>query len=215
MSEATRIGILGGTFDPPHIGHLRAAIEAREALALHRVLLVVANDPWQKSGSRSVTPAEIRLEMVRAAVEGVEHVEASDIEIRRGGPSYTVETLRTLHGHGHGLEHGAGLVVLVGADVVGGLDTWHEATELPGLAELAVFDRSLDGSHAGSIIPPEAVAVVAPGVEWEVRSVPLPLLYVSSSDIRRRVRDGRSIDFLVPASVAVIIERRGIYREGS
>ena len=91
-----RIGLLGGSFDPPHNGHLAAAIACRDALALDRLLLVVANDPYQKSGQRAVTPAEDRYAMVHAAVEGIERVEASRIEIDRGGPSYTIETVEAL-----------------------------------------------------------------------------------------------------------------------
>ena len=91
-----RIGIFGGTFDPVHVGHLVAATWAREELGLDRVLLVVANVPWQKAGTRTVTPAEDRFRMVQAAVGGVAGVEASRIEIDRGGPSYTIDTVREL-----------------------------------------------------------------------------------------------------------------------
>src|SRR4051794_20612627 len=94
-----RTGVLGGTFDPPHIGHLLAAVNVRHALDLDEVLLVVANDPWQKTGSRPITPAEDRLAMVRAAAEGLGGIVASDLELRRGGPSYMVDTLAELGEH--------------------------------------------------------------------------------------------------------------------
>ena len=91
-----KYGILGGTFDPPHVGHLVSAVNVRHALGLDRVLLVVANVPWQKAGSRPISPAADRLAMVEAAVEGVPGLEACDLELARGGPSYSVETLQTL-----------------------------------------------------------------------------------------------------------------------
>src|SRR5579863_7422130 len=108
-----RIGIFGGTFDPVHVGHLVAATWAREGLGLDRVLLVVANVPWQKAGTRAVTAAEDRFRMVQAAVEGVAGVEASRLEIDRGGPSYTVDTVRELLE----ADPSARPHVIVGADV--------------------------------------------------------------------------------------------------
>ena len=93
---AASIGIFGGTFDPPHLGHVAAALRCREALELDRVLLVVANDPWQKSPLREVSPAEDRVAMVRGAVAGIEGLEVSELEIGRGGPSYTIDTVREL-----------------------------------------------------------------------------------------------------------------------
>src|SRR5579864_2821787 len=96
LAPGARIGIFGGTFDPVHVGHLVAAAWPREAFELERVLLVVANEPWQKTGTRAVTPAEDRFLMVEAAVDGVDGVEACRIEIDRGGPSYTADTVRDL-----------------------------------------------------------------------------------------------------------------------
>ncbi len=214
-----KTGVLGGTFDPPHIGHLRAAIEAREVLGLDRVLLVVANNPWQKAGTREITPVHIRLEMMRVAVEGIAGVEASDVEVVRGGDSYTVDTLRALHAQDPNDE----LIVLIGVDVVDGLHTWHEAPALPALADLGVFGRptaapaspDLDaGGSPTSVGVTSPAAQVAPGVIWPIRWVAVPLLDISSSAIRARVQARRSIDLLVPAGVAVIIEREGIYRDG-
>ena len=91
-----RLGLLGGTFDPPHRGHLAAAIAVRDALGLDRIDFLVANDPWQKSGEREVTPAAVRLQMAQAIVEGIEGIGVDDREVRRGGPTYTVETLEEL-----------------------------------------------------------------------------------------------------------------------
>ena len=128
-----RLGLLGGTFDPPHIGHLVAAINVRHALGLGRVLLVVANVPWQKVGSRSVSPAEDRLAMVEAAVAGIDGLEASDLEIRRGGPSYTIDTLVDLAEADPAGER----FLILGADAAAGLDTWERGELLPDLATLA------------------------------------------------------------------------------
>ena len=155
-----RLGLLGGTFDPVHIGHLVAALEARQALHLDRVLMVVANDPWQKSTTRGITPAEDRYAVVCAAVEGVEGVEASRIDLDRGGPSYMVDTVRQLRA-----EPGADLEVflLVGADVAAGLDTWHRVDELRPSVRLVVIER---GGVGERIDPPG----------WEVVHVSIPAL---------------------------------------
>lgn len=194
MSSGGRIGVFGGTFDPPHIGHLAVAVEVRHALALDRVLMVVANDPWQKRGARVLTPAPDRLEMVRAAVEDLAGVEADDREIRRGGPSYTVDTVEELLGE----RPQADVFVVVGADAAAGLHTWERAGELAALVTVVVvrrpgFDLSVDSSGFT-------------GVEVEV-----PALDVSSSDIRARLATGRPIDVLVPAAAVTWLTRHRIY----
>ena len=111
-----RLGVFGGTFDPPHVGHLVTAVNVRHALSLDRVLLVVANVPWQKVGERTVSPAEDRLAMVEAAARGVAGLEVSRLEIDRGGPSYTADTL----GHLHAAHPGVELFLIVGSDAAGG-----------------------------------------------------------------------------------------------
>jgi nicotinate-nucleotide adenylyltransferase len=132
-----RIGIFGGTFDPIHLGHLVAAVNARHALALDRLLLVVANVPWQKVGGRAVAAADDRYAMVEAAVGGVDRVEVSAIEIDRGGPSYTADTLATV-----AADHpGAELFCVVGADVARSVHTWDRADEVRARATLAVVNR--------------------------------------------------------------------------
>jgi nicotinate-nucleotide adenylyltransferase len=194
---AERIGILGGTFDPVHVGHLFAAVAARDVLGLDRVLLVVANEPWQKVGARSVTPARARLAVVEAAIDGVEGLEASQIEIDRGGPSYTADTiaeLRTRH-------PGAELVLVVGSDIVPELGTWHRVDELRHQVVLAVVDRAGD---AGRPDPPG----------WQVRRVPIPMLEVSSSELRERLATGRPVDFLIPADAIRCIRAQGLYALG-
>src|SRR5215218_1603310 len=123
---ARRIGILGGTFDPPHIGHLVMAIQVRDALSLDTVLMVVAHQPWQKVGARTVSPSADRLALVEAAVADLEGVEASDLEIRHGGLSYTADTLAALRAAGPDDE----LWVILGADAAAGLPTWERGAEV-------------------------------------------------------------------------------------
>lgn len=190
-----RLGVLGGTFDPPHVGHLVAAVEVRHALALDRVLLVVANRPWQKVDERPVTDASVRLAMVGALAEGVAGVEASDLEIRRGGDSFTVDTLRALADADPAGER----FVVLGADAAAGLPTWERADELPALATFVLVDRP-------------GLACPAPPEGFPVTRVGIPRLDVSSSDLRARVAEGRPIDGLVPPGVAALIRRNRIYR---
>jgi nicotinate-nucleotide adenylyltransferase len=191
---AGRVGILGGTFDPVHIGHLVAATWARDALALDRVLLVVANDPWQKTVHRAVTPAEDRLAVLAAAVEGVAGLETSRMEIDRGGPSYSVDTVRTLTAE----YPGTVFHLIVGADVAAELGSWHQAATLAGLVRLVIVDRG----GAGSVPDP-------PG--WPVERLRIPTLDISSSELRERLATGRSVDFLIPAPAIACIARRGLY----
>jgi nicotinate-nucleotide adenylyltransferase len=193
--EGEQLGVFGGTFDPPHIGHLVAAVEARHALGLDRVLLVVANEPWQKTGTRDISPAADRLAMVEAAVAGVDGLEASDLEIRRGGPSFTADTLRAL---GASDPEGTRYLIL-GADAANGLDTWERADELPDLATLVVLGRP-------------GLASTAPPARWRYRRVEMPRLDVSSTDLRERVATGRPLTFLTPDAVVSCIADRRLYR---
>jgi len=188
------LGILGGTFDPVHIGHLVAAVNVRHTLGLDRVLLVVANDPWQKAG-RPLTPAADRLAMVVEATAGVDGVEASSVEIDRGGPSYTADTLEQLDAE----NPGRGLFLVVGGDVAAELGTWRRTDVVARLATLVVVNR------AGA--PPVDV-----GPPWRVERVTIPALGVSSSDLRARVAEGRPLDHLTPAAVLDRIRERGLYR---
>lgn len=191
-----RLGIFGGTFDPPHVGHLVTAVNVRHELALDRVLLVVNNQPWQKVGTRDISPAADRFAMVEAAVGGVEGLEASRIELDRGGMSYTADTLAHLLGGDPGLD----LYVILGSDAAVDLPSWERAREVRELATIVVVERP--GSGEGE--PP-------PGWSW-VR-VEVPRLEVSSTDLRARVADGRPLDYLLPPEVIATIERRGLYRE--
>jgi len=188
-----RIGLFGGTFDPPHVGHLVTAVNVRHALALDLVLLMVANDPWQKSGTRSITPAADRLAMVQAAVAGIEGLEAGAEEMQRGGPSYTADTLATLR-----VKYaGARFFTIVGDDAAAHIDTWERVNEVIAMSSLVVIDR------------PGSPVTLSQDYEW--RHVEVPRLEVSSTDLRCRVTDGRPLDYLVPEPVIDIIRDRGLY----
>jgi nicotinate-nucleotide adenylyltransferase len=190
------IGILGGTFDPPHVGHLVTAVNVRWSLGLDEVLLVVANEPWQKA-HLPLSPAADRLAMVEAAVDGVDGVSASAIEIERGGASYTADTLAELARRCPG----APLHVVLGSDAAAGLDSWERAEEVRTSASIVVVTR-----------PGAEQAPLPPG--WTARPVEVPRLDVSSTDLRARVVDGRPLDWLVPAPVVSLIRERGLYAAG-
>jgi len=187
-----RVGLLGGTFDPPHLGHLVVAVETLEQADLDEVRLVVANDPWQKA-DRAVTPAADRLRLVELAVAELDGVVASDVEIRRGGATYTIDTLE----HSAAEEPGVEWSVIVGADAAAGLETWHRAEELRDLASFVVVNRGDDDRD------------VPPG--WRSTRVEIPGIDVSSTLLRERLATGRSVRLLTPDAVITEIERRGLY----
>lgn len=190
-----RLGIFGGTFDPPHLGHLVSALNVRHELGLDEVLLVVNNLPWQKAGTRPISPPADRLAMVQAAVAGVEGLTASSIEIDAGGASYTADTLAVLLAEDPGRE----LFVILGADAAAGLLTWERAEDVRRHSTIVVVERP--GVDSGPM--PEG---------WSRLAVSVPSVDFSSTDLRQRVRDGRPIDFLVTHEVADWIERHGLYR---
>lgn len=194
-----RIGIFGGTFDPVHVGHLVAAVNVRAALQLDTVLLVVANVPWQKLGERTISPAADRLAMVEAAARSAEGVEASAVEIERGGSSYTSDTLRQLRDD----QPDAELFVVVGADVVSGLSTWERIDEVRALATLVVVNRP------GSDATPLLDGLKREG--WRLTAIEVPALEISSTDLRERARTGRPLDYLVPEAAVAVIRERGLY----
>ncbi len=199
MDKGRRIGILGGTFDPVHIGHLWVAAEARWRLDLDAVLLMVAASPWQKVGVRTIAPAEDRLAVTRAAVEGLTGVEVSSLEIERGGPTFTADTLSQMRG----ADPEAELFLIVGGDVAADLESWVRVDEVRAVATLVPVNRP------GPIPPISAEHLRARG--WRVEPLELPALDVSSSDIRARLGDGRPIEVLVPPAAIREIENRGLY----
>jgi nicotinate-nucleotide adenylyltransferase len=191
-----RIGIFGGTFDPIHVGHLVAAVNARSAVPLDRVLMVVANLPWQKAGVRAVSSAEDRLALVEAAVGDVPGLEASRIEIDRGGVSYTADTLAELHRARPEDE----LFLIVGWDVAAGLASWERQEEIQRLATLVVVNRPGVGRPAG--LDDRSARLL---------EVTVPNLEISSTDLRARAADGRPLDYLIPDAAVRFIRARGMY----
>jgi nicotinate-nucleotide adenylyltransferase len=189
-----RIGLFGGTFDPIHTAHLEVADAVKATLSLDRMLVVVANQPWQKEGGRPVTPAEDRYAMVEAALADRPGLEPSRIELDRGGPSYTVDTVEELRR----AEPGAELVLVVGSDVVAGLPTWRHEERLQRLVTLAVVGR-----------PGVAPTPLPPG--WRGVEVPVAPLDVSSTELRERLESGGLVDDLIPDAVIRCIHRRGLY----
>lgn len=190
--NSERIGVFGGTFDPVHVGHLAAALDVRHVLGLDRMLMVVAADPWQKRGSVQA-PAEARFEMLEAAIDGVEGLEASRIEIERDGPSYTADTLETLSAPDREL------FLVLGADAVRGLESWDRVETIRRLATVVVVTRDGDAD------------AVPPGEHWRVERVAVPRLDVSSTDLRQRIGRGAPIDFLVPPGAVRVIRRHRLY----
>ena len=190
-----RLGLLGGTFDPPHVGHLAAARAVLEALNLDRVDLVPANEPWQKADrGEPVTPAEVRLEMVRALVNGVEGVGVDDREIVRGGPTYTVDTLREIRAEMPGAE----IYLIVGADTAARIPTWREPEEVMSLSTLVIVNR-------GEELP------VEPRGASRVRIVQMDSVEVSSTAVRAEVASGRDATAMVTAPVMDVISSHGLY----
>jgi nicotinate-nucleotide adenylyltransferase len=192
-----RIGVFGGTFDPIHVGHLVAAVNARYSLALDRVILMVANVPWQKVGQRPVSSAEDRYALVQAAVGEVPGLEAGRLEIDRGGESYTADTLEQLAG----LNPQAELYLIIGWDVAGELTSWDRWQSIQRLATLVVVNRPGVGRPGGLH-------------GWRVEEVTVPALEISSTDLRARAADGRPLDYLVPEAAVHCLRARGLYAAG-
>lgn len=188
-----RVGLFGGTFDPPHLGHLVTAVNVRHVLKLDLVVLMVANDPWQKHGTREVASAVDRLAMVQAAIRGVDGLVAGDDEISRGGPSFTADTLIALGQRYKGAE----LFTIVGDDAAAKFGSWQRASEIAKLSTLVVVDRP-----GSPLMPPS---------EFVWNRVEVPRLEVSSTDLRERFVDGRPLNYLVSNEVLKVIAERGLY----
>lgn len=185
------VGLFGGSFDPIHHGHLIVGRVAAEALGLDELRFVPARAQPFKAGGHAA-PAAARAEMLALAVAGDSHFRVEGVELDRPGPSYSVDTLETLRGR----EPGTAFTLLLGADAAQELSAWHRATDLPALARLVVFARP------GTAIP---VSPLLGG------TVEVPALAISATEIRRRVREGRSIRYWVPDAVAEYVARHRLY----
>jgi nicotinate-nucleotide adenylyltransferase len=211
-----RVGVLGGSFNPVHYGHLLLADEVVEALGLERLLFVPAASPPHKPAAQ-LAPAAARYEMVRLAIAGYPRFAVSDLELRRSGPSYTVDTLQALAARGDTLFY------VLGSETFLDLLTWREPRRLAALARLVVIPRTgspFDVESAAALkvlrgIGVEGGFVTAAGGEVPARGVlvvhatSLPL---SASELRRRVREGRSLDFRLPPAAIAYIRAQGLYR---
>lgn len=192
MSAPRRVGLLGGTFDPPHLGHLVVAEEARVALDLDEVRLLVAGDPWMKSEAGH---ADERVEMTRLAVADHPDLTVDDRETRRSGPTYTADTLTELRAE----EPDTTWVFLLGADALAKVPQWHRAADALSMARF--------------------VAVTRPGYELDlsdplvadVERLDTPLIDISSTDLRARFAEGRAVRYLLPRSVERYIRDGGLY----
>jgi len=206
-SEASeRVGVFGGTFDPVHVAHVVAAVEARRALGLDRVVLVPAGDPWQKRGTVTA-PAADRLAMVRAAVEGIEGLEVSPLEVEHDGPSYTYQTLEALTAPGREL------FLIVGADVAATMGSWVGIERLPALATLVVVTRADPEAEPGAAEAGAWEPDARLPAGWRGERVAIPRLDVSSTGLRARAARGWPLDGLVPPGAVRIIAERGLYRD--
>ena len=194
------IGILGGTFDPIHIGHLVVAEEARIKLGFSEVLFVPAGQPWLKL-DRNITPAAHRVEMVRRAIADNPHFKLSTLEVERPGPSYTVDTLTILRKQ---LGREARLFFILGRDTLAELPLWKEPEKVVQLCRLVVPPRlgSRDLKHLETALP---------GLMGKVIQLDMPVIGISSSGIRQRIAQGLAIRYLVPAEVEKYITEHRIY----
>jgi nicotinate-nucleotide adenylyltransferase len=196
-----RLGLFGGTFDPIHLGHLILAESCREACELDRVWFVVAGAPPHKPGDR--TSVADRIEMVRIAIAGNPAFEVSDLETRRPGPHYSVETLEEVHLQRPEDE----LFFLIGADSLADLPQWRQPERIAALATLVVVDRPGVGLGLSSRWPD-----LGPSAR-PFRMVTIPPIGIASHDLRRRVAEGRSVRYQVPRGVQAYIEAQGLYRD--
>ena len=197
-----RLGIMGGTFDPIHIGHLACAEQAREAFGLDGVLFVPAGNPVFKK-DRAVTPAGMRLAMCRLAVASNPAFDVSAVEVERGGDTYTVDTLRQLRAHYPG---NVELFFITGADAVYHILQWRESAAIADLARLIAVTRP------GYALSEERRALIAERGSFSIDHLEVTALAISSSHLRERVAAGRSIRYLTMQSVFDYVREHGLYR---
>lgn len=206
LRDAARIGLMGGTFDPIHFGHLFIAEEARVRCALNRVVFIPNNQPAHREGKNAHADAETRFALTQLAIETNPHFHASRVEIERPGPSYAIETVRHFQTELHAAGSNAELFFIVGADSMSEVPTWHRGAELFAMCRF--------------------VAVSRPGFDWRrvrsalsksqlerVQFLEAPGLHIASRDLRDRVRAGLPLRYLTPDVVERAIAARGLYRE--
>jgi nicotinate-nucleotide adenylyltransferase len=200
-----RVGVLGGTFDPIHIGHLVSAEEARVELELERVVFIPAGLPPHKP-DHIVSSVEHRLAMVELAIASNPHFAASRVDIDRSGPCYTVDTIELLRGEwGPGVE----IYFIMGSDSLLDILTWHDPRRLIRLCRFAVLSRP------GYQVDLDELDARLPGVTSRVQMLNAPELAISSTDIRRRVREGLPIKYQVPETVEDYIYQQELYQDRS
>ncbi len=202
--RTVKLGILGGTFDPIHLGHLIIAEEAMSSLGLDRIIFVPAGDPWMKADS-TIAPSQHRLAMVLAAIADNPAFHVSPVELERNGPSYTVETLEEMQeDYGAQTEY----FFIIGADALKDFGRWIQPERILELCTLAVVGRP--AQEALDLTPLEATL---PGIGKRVVTVGDVAIGVSATDIRERVAEGRTVRYLVPQPVASYIQEYGLYKE--
>jgi len=204
------IGIFGGTFDPVHHGHLRIALDALEALKLDRIHLIPLAHAVHRD--QPETPGDLRLAMLQAALQGRDDLLADDRELRRTGPSYTIDTLQSLADDRP--QHR--LCLLLGGDAFNGFAAWRDPQGILGLANIAVLQRPghppPQDPRVRAMLDRHAVHRLDPERNGQIIDCPVTQLDIASSDIRQRIAAGRSVEFLLPDAVIDLIERRGLYR---
>ena len=222
--QGEAVGLLGGTFDPVHVGHLRAALEVKEALDLTRIYLVPAARPPHKTAG-TLSPAADRLEMARRAVALTAHLHICDLELRRSGPSYTIDTIAAFDAVHPEVDH---RYLILGLDAFLEIETWYRFKALFKIIPMAVlyrpgnpqqqraeFNGQIDDHlrrfvSDGYRFSPERTRFEHPELR-PVYPLAVPYLEISATRIRRQVRNGRSIRHLVPTTVETYIEQKGLY----
>jgi nicotinate-nucleotide adenylyltransferase len=207
-SGGRRIGILGGTFDPPHLGHLLIAETARATLNLESVLFLPAGEPWLKSGQR-ITPAHHRRQMVELAIQDNCDFCVCDYELRRSGPTYTVETLDELRSE---FPNDVAFYFIVGSDVLPQFHRWKDPERILQLCRLVVIDRPDGPPDPMDLMRQRYPEAVASGA---VLSVPGPRVNFSASELRRLLADGASVRYQVPDAVTDYIQDNELYPSDS
>jgi nicotinate-nucleotide adenylyltransferase len=196
-----RLGVFGGTFDPPHNGHLALARAARDQFNLQTVLWVLTPDPPHKDRP-DLTPYPERLAMLRSAIDGQRGFEISAVDIERPGPQYMVDTVRILRDRNPGAE----LFLLIGEDSLRDLPTWKEPRELLALCPIIAMHRPANGADL------DALEEKLPGIRERVHFLTAPNYDLSSTKIRQMVRDGKSVLRMIPRPVAAVVEKENLYR---